>query len=186
MDIILLRHTSSIDNEAGVFSRPDTGLSKKGLIEMDRLLLKDYPVEVIYSSPYKRSLVLAQILAQKLDLPLIEDPRLREIDFGLFEGRSFAEIEKSFPEEVEKWLEDPLSFRYPGGEAFSCVGKRARSFYKDLDRSSLIISHQALMFSLLAEVLGYDYKELAKLQMGSGARIHLKDQPWRLISLENL
>lgn len=186
MDIILLRHTASLDNEAGVFSRPQVDLSEKGRRDLKKLLVKNYSVEQIYTSPYKRSLELARALASKLELPLIEDERLREIDFGFFEGKSFLEIEDSFPQEVASWMEDPWGFEYPGGESLLSLRKRARSFFEDLNKSSLIVSHQALMFSLLAEILGYDYEVLSKLQMGSGVRIHLKSDPWRLISLENL
>ncbi len=186
MDIVLLRHTLSRDNRKGVFSRPDTPLSKKGLEQMEYLLEKKYPVKKIYSSPYPRSLILAHSLSSRLGLPLEVDERLREIDFGEFQGRTFKEIEELFPNEVAKWMEDAWSFKYPGGEDFLEVRSRARSFYQSISESSLIISHQALMFSLMAEILNYSYRDLSRFYLGSGARIHLRSEPWRLLSLENL
>lgn len=186
MDIILLRHTSSKDNELGVFSSPSTPLSSQGLEQVKELLNRKYPVSKIYSSPYKRSLVLAEALSEKFNLPLILDKRLREIDFGDFEGKTFAQIQTLYPKEVEQWMEDPWAFVYPGGEDFHNVRSRVRRFYQELDESSLIISHQALMFNLMAEILEYDYKDLSRFYLGSGAQVHLKSNPWRLLSLENL
>lgn len=186
MDIVLLRHTQSLDNELGVFSRRDTPLSKKGLEQLEELVQKSYPVKAIYSSPYKRSLVLAEALSQKLGIPLFLDNRLREIDFGDFEGKTYREIERLYPELVAKWMEDPWTFEYPGGEDILAVRSRARSFYRSISESSLIISHQAFMISLMAEVLNYNYKQLSRFQLGSGAKIHLRSEPWRLLSLENL
>lgn len=186
MDLILLRHTASLDNEAGVFSHPQVDLSEKGYQQLQMLLKKDFQVEKIYSSPYKRSRLLAEALAEKLGLSLEIDDRLREIGFGDFEGKTFEEIEELYPKEVEAWMADPWGFKYPGGEAFSSVRQRAADFVKELYKSSLVISHQALMFSLMAEVLAYDYEQLSKLYLGSGAQVHLKSQPWRLVKLENI
>lgn len=186
MDIILLRHTSSKDNERGVFSSPCTPLSCLGKEQVKILLSKDYPIKKIYSSPYERSLVLAEALSQKLNLPLSVDERLREIDFGEFEGKTFEQIEKLYPRQVQQWMKDPWNFAYPGGEDFHKMRSRAQRFYKELDESCLIISHQALMFSLMSEILEYSYVELSRFYLGSGARVHLRSSPWRLLSLENL
>ncbi|NLY37085.1 MAG: histidine phosphatase family protein [Tissierellia bacterium] len=186
MDIILLRHTSSKDNERAIFSRPSTDLSSLGSKQMKLLLEKDYPVKKIYSSPYRRSLLLAEALSEKLHLPLYVDERLREIDFGEFEGKTFEQIESLYPREVEQWMKDPWNFAYPGGEDFHNMRSRAQRFYKELDQSSLIISHQALMLSLMSEILEYSYTDLSRFYLGSGARVHLKSSPWRLLSLENL
>lgn len=186
MDLILLRHTSSVDNEKGVFSHPSTPLSPRGIEQMEILLSKEYPVEYIYSSPYERSRILAENLAKKLGLPLRVDERLKEIDFGAFEGKTFKEIEYLYPREVKRWMADPWTFAYPGGEDFHNVRSRAQRFYHDLRGPSLIISHQALMFSLMAEILEYSYSDLSRFYLGSGARVHLRNEPWRLLSLENL
>lgn len=186
MELILLRHTQSLDNEARIFSSPDTALSALGERQLEILLEKEYPVKRVYTSPYKRSFCLAEQIAKRHGLPLIVDERLREIDFGEFQGLSFQEIEARYPEHVEQWMNDPWSFVYPRGEDFHRVRSRARRFYYDLEESSLIVSHQALMVSLLAEILDYSYSDLSKIYLGSGARIELKSQPWRLHKLENL
>lgn len=186
MDLILLRHTISLDNEAKVFSSPDTKLSQKGELQVESLLKMEYPVKRVYTSPYLRSFVMAKAIAEKYNLPLFVDERLREIDFGKFQGKGFDEIEKRYPEEVKQWMRDPWTFAYPGGEDFHHVRSRARRFFYDLEESSLIVSHQALMVSLLAEILDYSYSDLSKIYLGSGARVELKSQPWRLLKLENL
>lgn len=186
MDIILLRHTSSKDNETRVFSSPSTPLSALGKEQINTLLEKKYPVKIIYSSPYKRSLELAEAIAIKFDLPLIVDQRLGEIDFGEFEGKTFEQIENLYPQEVKQWMEDPWNFAYPGGEDFHNMRSRVQRFYKELNQSCLIISHQALMLSLMSEILEYSYTDLSRFYLGSGARVHLTSGPWRLLSLENL
>lgn len=186
MDLILLRHTTSVDNQKKVFSSPDTPLSDRGLKQLELLVEKEYPVKRVYTSPYKRSHALAEAISKRHDLPLVVDERLREIDFGKFQGLHFEEIEKLYPEEVSLWMEDPWSFGYPGGENFHHVRSRARRFFYDVEESSLIVSHQALMVSLLAEILDYSYADLSKIFLGSGARVELSSQPWRLHRLENL
>jgi probable phosphoglycerate mutase len=76
---------------------------------------------------------------------VLVDDRLRETDFGDWEGRSFAEVREEWPEEMEAWLSDE-KVAPPGGESFAETEVRVREALDDFrERFSgghlLVVSH---------------------------------------------
>ena len=70
----------------------------------------------LVSSPTARCRDLAVELALRLGVPLAFDPRLRELDFGSWEGRAWDEILQSDRERFERWARDFHDEAPPGGE----------------------------------------------------------------------
>ncbi|WP_459128792.1 histidine phosphatase family protein [Guggenheimella bovis] len=146
--MILIRHPNTLANESKRFPTPDVEYSELGKEQYDALLEKDITGTIIYSSPYRRCLLLATALFKKLQVPLVVDHRLREIDCGDFIGYTFEEIEERFPEEVEEWMKLKESFRYPNGESLDELHSRVESFMKDLPKGAIVITHQAVLYFL--------------------------------------
>ncbi|WP_078695832.1 histidine phosphatase family protein [Caloramator quimbayensis] len=163
MDIVLIRHGRTDVNEKGCFGgSTDTGLSIRGIKEVENLKLhiKDIDFDCIYASPMIRALQTVKILG----FDYIIDDRLREIDFGIFEGLSYKDIEKKYPKEYEKWNTDYLNYRFINGESLMDVFERACDFLRSVDKNNkriLIVTHGGVIRCILSEVFksrDYFYK----------------------------
>ncbi len=60
------------------------------------------------------------------------DPRLREMDYGAWEGRTYAEIDETDGAFRRQWGQAPDTLACPGGESGLDVAERVRSFLGDL------------------------------------------------------
>jgi len=100
-------------------------------------------VDVIISSPLLRAKQTADVVAETLGMSagdVIVDDRLRECEYGAFEGKSLEEYRKSFPRE-QRFAKKP-----EGGESWLDIQKRAGEFLFDVekkykDKKVLIVSH---------------------------------------------
>jgi alpha-ribazole phosphatase len=96
---------------------------------------------VVWTSPTRRCQGLADRIAGTLSIPLTRDPRLLELDFGAWEGKSWNEVSRT---ELDRWAVDPLSFRPPGGESGAELIARAADFCADLQQlgqDCVVVSH---------------------------------------------
>ncbi|MFN3947131.1 MAG: histidine phosphatase family protein, partial [Aquificaceae bacterium] len=87
----LLRHAQSEYNEKGIFQgRLNSDLTPLGFVQarLSAQELLDKNLQVIYSSPQKRAYKTALTVADVLGLEVIVDERIREMSFGIYEGRN--------------------------------------------------------------------------------------------------
>ncbi len=87
-------------------------------------LLAGFSPSAIVSSDLVRARETAQALADVTGLPVATDPRLREIDVGVWQGLTFEEVAERFPVEAADWR-DGGDGRRGGGESLVEVGERA-------------------------------------------------------------
>ena len=91
---------------AGRFcGQSDPDLNAQGraqLMDLARLLSAE-TIEGVYSSDLRRALNTARAIAEDRSVPLSLRPALREIDFGQWEGLSWAQIEQRYPEYSREW-----------------------------------------------------------------------------------
>ena len=102
-------------------------------------------IAAVVSSPLRRAFATAAEAAQVLGLEVLVEDDLRETDFGDWEGRSFAEIRATWPDEMAAWLADP-EVPPPGGESFAATARRVRAARDRIistfpGRSVLLVSH---------------------------------------------
>lgn len=64
-------------------------------------------VEAVISSPLRRCRETAQAVADRLGLTVTVEEGLREVDFGAWEGLTFAEARERFPADLQAWLDSP-------------------------------------------------------------------------------
>ncbi|MBL9050403.1 MAG: histidine phosphatase family protein [Tabrizicola sp.] len=76
----------------------------------------------VISSDLSRAVATADALGRRPRLP--HDPALREIHFGQWETRSFAEIETEAPDHIRAFWESPGEIRPPGGESWNDLTAR--------------------------------------------------------------
>ena len=110
----------------------DLPLAPEGRTEAEALRhrLAGVRVDRIISSPMLRALETAQTVAT--GRPVEVDERLRELDYGRWEGLTYAEIDGHDRELRTRWEHDPAATHSPGGESGDDVAARARVFLADL------------------------------------------------------
>ncbi len=98
--IIAIRHGETPWNAtARLQGHQDIPLNELGLWQAEQAgrALVDEPVAQIYSSDLQRAYQTAEAVARATGAPLAADPGLRERSFGIYEGRTFAELEAELP-----------------------------------------------------------------------------------------
>lgn len=152
MKFYLIRHGESEDNLNMITSRVDTKLSANGKEQVKTL--RDEYADIKEKKVIVSNLFRAQETADLLGVETYEvDERVREIDLGEFQGHSFEDLEKKYPEETKKRFEEPFTFRFPGGESFTDLRKRTEEFYKEkveLGEDIVVISHEGFIRTMLS------------------------------------
>jgi probable phosphoglycerate mutase len=87
--------------------------------------LGSYDIGAIVSSPLERARRTAEAVAAEAGRHVQVDEDLREVDFGAWEGLTFAEVRKGWPSEMAAWWADP-AVAPPGGESFLDAQKRVK------------------------------------------------------------
>ena len=83
------------------------------------------PVDVVISSPLRRTRQTAQQIADRLALPVLIEDGMIETDFGDWDGYTYDEVRQRWPAELQRWLADP-AVAPPSGESFETVTRRVR------------------------------------------------------------
>ena len=160
--LILMRHGKPSDEAQGIcYGRLDVGLSDIGRAQVrSRLgLLLSLAPDVLYTSTSRRAAESATEVAGRLNLQAQAVSELCEIDFGAFEGLTYTELEKRFPQEFREWMGSPTTSTFPGGERFLDLKQRAITFrdsllHKHVTKTVLVISHAGINRVLVADALG--------------------------------
>ena len=132
LSLILTRHGQAASADVMLGGQLDVPLTPQGRHEAEALAqrLAGVRIDRIISSPMLRALETAQTVAT--GRPVEVDERLRELDYGQWEGLAYDEIEARDPALRARWDHDPGSTHSPGGESGEDVAARALSFLVDL------------------------------------------------------
>lgn len=162
-----VRHGESTHNAEGRLQGQSNvpGLSELGQRQAQAAaeVLAAYPVEAIYSSPLRRALETADIISRRIGLPVQTDPRLQEIDVGLFQDQRRSDVERLYPRELAGWLSGDPDFRLPGGESRNDLARRGCEALEAIARSShehaVVVSHGGLIVTVLKTLMGIPLSE---------------------------
>lgn len=140
-------HGTTIDNEAHISSGwSDVDLSPLGIQQSKELTAhtRDKKFDVVFTSDLKRAIDSAQI-AWGEQYPVVQDERLRECNYGDYNGQS-SDI-------VEPLQEQAITTPMPGGESYEDVKERIQSFLADLKQNYegkhvAIVGHKAPQLAL--------------------------------------
>lgn len=161
-EIILCRHGQTDWNREGRYQgRTDVPLNELGRQQAVELSnsLADRKIHAVYSSTLERAYDTAVAIARPRGLDVRRDPRLDEIDQGLWEGLRRDEIALRHPEELTAWQKHPIDLRLPGGETLDEVRLRVRAALDDLMLLHLgevicIVAHSVSMAVIKHELQG--------------------------------
>jgi len=147
---LLLRHGETpLSTERRFAGRGDIPLTEEGLRQAaaaaGRLAARG-GIDLIVTSPLRRTLQTAEAVAQATGAPLLADDGLVETDFGKWEGMTIKEASQRWPDEVSAWMSS-VDVAPPGGESFADVIIRVNAA---LDR--LLAEHQFRTLVLVSHV----------------------------------
>ncbi len=134
LTLVLTRHGSTprSDPEQHLGQRLDLPLSDEGRAAASALgtRLAGLPFHRIITSPLRRSRETAALVTPGTEAET--DRRLLEMDYGRWEGLTYAEIEASDGPARRRWEDDPAGLPCPGGESGAQVAERVGSFLDQL------------------------------------------------------
>ena len=160
--IYLVRHAVTVWHTEGRYAgSSDVALAPEGYAQADRLAEWAPKAELaaIWCSTLSRARLTAAPSAQLTGIEPHTDERLREVDFGLVEGKTLAEAEQLFPEAMQRFRNDPVTFPMPGGEDPRQAAARGVCALRDIAARYpkgriLVIAHKTLIRLALCSLLG--------------------------------
>ena len=128
--------------------------------------------DAIVTSPLRRCAEFAHELGAHLDLPVRDDPRLAEIGFGAWEGRSPDDLIRVDPEVLQRFRRDPVGNRPPGAEALADFHARVEAAWQDLaaaqtHRRVLVVAHAGVIRMVISIVLGLPREHAFRIEVGN-------------------
>ncbi len=129
MRFYLVRHGQTEWNiEGKVQGKTDIALNETGLLQARLLagVLSDCGASCVYTSTLKRAGQTAEEIAEETEIPVIASGDLREADFGLWEGMTWEEIARDFPQTAAQWEKTPALVTPDGGESPEECRRRCR------------------------------------------------------------
>jgi len=146
-------------------SNPPVSLTKKGQTQIKEIAkyLKDKKIDLIFSSDIFRTRQTAGIIAKELNLQVKQDLRLRDINWGIYQGKTTKEAWAYYKHNMEeKFKKAP-----PDGESWNELKERMIDFIKEIEKkynqkNILIVSHGDPLWLLDTWAHGLDDKEALK------------------------
>lgn len=165
----LIRHGEPVGGHK-YRGQTDDPLSEKGWQQMRDAVADHRPWDVIVSSPLSRCAAFARELSARHGLPLEVEPRLREIGFGAWEGRTAAELMRDDPEVIARFWRDPVRNTPPGAESLAAFRERVSAAWNDLltrhaGRHVFVVCHGGVIRMVVSQVLALPLESLFRVQV---------------------
>lgn len=137
----------------------DDPLSDAGWQQMNFSLSEQDNWDIVVTSPMQRCHAFALTVARQRQLPVYEEPRLREIGFGDWEGKTSEQIMAETPEALTGFWSDPVRHPPPGGEALTLFQNRVAEAWQHWQKEAagkrvLVVCHGGVIRMILASVMG--------------------------------
>jgi probable phosphoglycerate mutase len=160
--ILAIRHGQTAWNaDKRIQGQLDLPLDAMGLRQAERLAeaLADEPITAVYSSDLSRAVQTAAPLVERKQLPLRPDPALRERSFGEFQGRTFEEVTRSWPDQALRWRHRDPDYGPAGGERLidfndRCVAAAWRLAAAHPGQTIVMVAHGGVMDCLYRSAVG--------------------------------
>ena len=197
--LLLVRHGQTVWHRENRYAGggSDIDLTAAGVAQAADLArwAKEADPTAVVSSPVRRALETARPAAAALGLELQVEPDLREVSFGIAEGRTMAELLASHPDTARAFQADPVRHPFPGAEAPDLAAARAaaalrRTATAHQEGTVLVVAHNTLLRLALCELLRigvHRYRQVFP-RLDNAAVTELRvpvdpDEPCSLISL---
>ena len=129
--LTLIRHGETRYNrEKRYLGRTDEGLWEPGRRQLEENLARGWypPADLLFASPMRRCVETAAILYPGIRPEIVPD--FRECDFGVFEGKNYAEL--SGRSDYQAWIDSGGELLFPGGESRAAFAARCVRAFENL------------------------------------------------------
>jgi broad specificity phosphatase PhoE len=175
--LYLARHAESDWNAQNRFQgHIDRPLTSRGRAQAAALAerLAEVELEAVYSSPLRRALETAAVVATERGLRPVAHPDLCEVDVGTWAGLSRDEVAERFPQAFQRWLDGGEGWE--DGETYREMSVRVLAVVREIaerhpDGSVLIVSHGGPIRAVVAAAAEMDvhaYRRLHRVEVNAG------------------
>lgn len=180
--IYLIRHAEAEGNlyrrSQGQYNSNITSLGRRQIAALaERFRGED--LDALWSSDLNRTRSTAEaILRYHPALTLRPDPRLREIDVGVWEDRPWGDLAQEWPEQMYLFTHDPARWSIPGGEPYEQVRARVLDALLDIGRTHpgstvAAVSHGLAIRSVICHLLGVPSDKIERVPYGDNSSVTL-------------
>jgi alpha-ribazole phosphatase len=167
VQLFLIRHPTPVIDPGICYGRLDVDCHDPEAVA--RALRPLLPTGiVVHSSPSRRALRLARALSPHA--PVRIDARLREIDFGTWEGQRWEAIDRR---EIDAWAADIDGFTPPGGESVAALRARVLGFAASLKDDAALVTHAGVLRVLVGHWRQLPVADWSRLEFAFGELVCL-------------
>ena len=203
MKLILVRHGETHWNKDGLVQggASDIELNDTGKEQARKLaaFLGDEPVAAILSSPLRRAVATAEIIATQHQLPVEIDEGLKELKVGDLEGMSISNLRTTFSRFLLQWWQDGEAMKLPNGESLVDLQQRAWNVIEALlekhktspepkkEAAAVVVSHYFVTLTIILKALNLPLDCLTKfkLDLGGVSILEFRDYGARLVTFND-
>jgi broad specificity phosphatase PhoE len=203
LKLILVRHGETHWNKDGLVQGGDSDieLNDTGLEQARKLaaFLKNEPIIAILSSPLRRAVATAEVIASHHHLAVEIDQGLKELRVGDLEGISISDLRTTFSQFLLQWWQDGEAMKLPNGESLVDLQQRAWKVIErlleknkaspeyDKDGTAVVVSHYFVTLAVILKALNLplDYFIKFKLDLGGVSIIEFRDYGARLLTFND-
>jgi broad specificity phosphatase PhoE len=160
---MLIRHGDTDWNLEEIFrGRADVELNETGIKQAQLLskYLGDAPIGAVYSSPLKRAVKTAEIIAGPHNIGVKPSQELIDFEYGEWQGLSHDTVKDKYKTLYEEWLKEPHLVKIPKGESLDDVSKRTVSLVDwvtaNHEGTVALVSHRVIHKVIICALLGLD------------------------------
>ena len=150
-------------------------LTQLGREESGRICdsLVDIHLDAVYSSDLDRSRYCAELVAAAHNLTVSTCESLRELHFGKWEGRTWVELQETYPEDWQSRLQNLVGFQVPGGESLQNAADRVRPIIQKIIRGHsggavVVVAHGGVNRIVLLDAIGAPLERAFSIEQDYG------------------
>lgn len=168
MKLFFTRHGKVASNDESLYNGvSEEPLTEEGKQQAENLAQRvaNENIQSLISSDSQRAIQTARILQKKLNIELSLESCLKEINFGIFENKSFEYIKTNYRDIYEKRKQDKFKYRIPGGESYEDIYNRVTPLiYKLAEKNEnvMIVTHATVIKILLYLLTKQTLQEIEK------------------------
>jgi broad specificity phosphatase PhoE/ribonuclease HI len=180
--LVLVRHGVTAHTTekrfSGGLASANPGLSDEGRDQIRSVASWLSPlaerVEVVVTSPVRRTRESAEILAEALGHPLAEEPGFAEMEFGAWDGLTFAEVAEKHQSDLDAWFGSLDTAPGGTGESFRSVEQRVLAGLQRLlddhaGRTVIVVSHVTPIKTLVAHAVDAPLTSVFRMELSPGS-----------------
>ena len=190
--VFVLRHGETAWNKLGrVMGRTQVPLGADGVQQIQKIapLVATLEPDAIYTSPLRRAVQTAKVVAAETKLPICKSEGLNEIAYGEWAGRYFEDLIDD--ELYRRFIKSPAKTILPGGETISDVQRRGLEVIEEAAQKIpggrfLFVSHGDVIRAILCHYMKLPLNEYRRLRVDNGSLSALQtDRRWAEIKYVN-